>query len=372
MGANDQKPGPLETGTTPAAVPAQSAEEKAKEDAQKKETADNEKRGKDQKKEAEKAKKDIIGLLGGSIGLNLIQGMEAYGKFIMALEQLGAEGDFLKELAGFFDKDGNLVKELDKLTIQQIEAKLKVQLEGKLLTASQISTLKTNEKEILSSPAGETSGDYILRCLGLKRLYSTLPKRADGKENDPTKLSMIWLKLSGVKYAQSYSSIKEKLQADPETKKPILYENDLVYIETGNKTYIAGFVKDINIATNKVILSTVENGGLVVKEFDLKKAIMAFHLAGNTNIMPNSLKNLEADEKKDEKKPKTTGSTTSSAPAAAPGTTPGTAPAAAPAAGTTPGTAPAPAPAAAPPAGPQSTPPPPSSTPPSTPPTTTS
>jgi len=325
MGANDQKPGPLETHTPASTTSGAAAETQATTTSQEEaEKAKKVKDDKEKKAEAEKTKKELMGLLGGGIAENVKNGLEAYGKFIMALEQLGAEGDFLKELAGFFDKDGNLVKELDKLTIQQIEAKLKVQLEGKLLTASQISTLKTNEKEILSSPAGETSGDYILRCLGLKRLYSTLPKRADGKENDPTKLSMIWLKLSGVKYAQSYSSIKEKLQADPATKKPILYENDLVYIETGNKTYIAGFVKDINIATNKVILSTVENGGLVVKEFDLKKALMAFHLAGNTNIMPKSLDNLKQEQ------PGT--------PAAAPGATP----------------------------------PPPSSTPPSTPPTTTS
>lgn len=276
---------PPEAGTTPGAAP---------------------KENPDKNKEKEKSAKDISKLLGEGIAGDLTKGMQAYGQFIEALEKLGAV-DILDLIRKGFN-------------VWQIEAELKKNLEGKLISSSDIGLLKTNEDAMKTAESGEKDGDYILRCLGLKQKYtkltSEIPKRNDGKDYDPTLVSMIWLKTSGAMNLLAYNAVKDGLKANPETKKPILYENDLVYITTGEKTYATGFIKDFDLENDKIKISTVENGAVVIKEFELKKVLIAFHLNGNTTIMKKSIEHLEQDKKEDK-------------PADAPSTTPAATPPAA-------------------------------------------
>jgi len=297
-------------------------------------------KGKKDSKEKSDASKMLLDTLGKGIAGDLEKGLRAYGEFMIALEKLGAVDimDLLKK--GF--------------TVWQVEAEIKKVLKDKdlLIKKDVIGKLATNTGAMESTLSGENLAQYITRCLGLT--LPVLPPRPDKKESDPLMVSLVWFKTSGVVNLLAYNAVKDGLKANDE-KKPILYENDLVYIKTGENKYTAGFIKDFDMENELVKLTTVENGQVVKKDFKLKSVLMAFHFAGNEKIMPRSV----GEAKKDFEPENVPAPAPGTAPTATPGTTPAPAPGATPtpAPGTTPaaptpapapGTAPAPAPGTAP------------------------
>jgi hypothetical protein len=310
---------PPETGTTPGAATQENADKDK--DKENKEKAD--------------MNKMLLKTFGEGVSGDINKGLKAYGEFIMALEKLGAV-DIIDLLQKGF-------------TVWQVEAEIKKALEGKLIPKERIGGLTT---EIQSAKSGENLGEYITRCLGLN--FPEIPKRPDGKESDPLMVSLMWFKTSGVVNLLGYNAVKDGLKADETTKKPILYENDLVYINTGEKKYTAGFIKDFDKDNEKIKVSTMENGQVVIKDFELKSVLMAFHFAGNKQIMKRSLDEGNPFEPANVPEP-APGAAPTPAPGAAPAPSPTPAPGAAPA--PAPATTPAPAPQPAAPSGPAATPP---------------